>query len=290
MFFYNLLVGTILVFIHLLLLSFGFYGWTCTGIELQVYTQVMQINLLPGGLYDELIFEALELGEKGILSTLFFGVAYLLYNNFRLKQVTQRQLISMREAELNYLKSQTNPHFLFNTLNNIYVLATEKSDIAPDAILRLSKILRFMIYETGSKFITIEQELEIIKDYITLEKLRYDESLTVSFDFNIQDMQARIRPLLLIPLIENAFKHGVSENIGEPFVNIKLSQEGQQLTLVVHNSSEQLDKNDKKGSIGLANLKRQLQLLYSDYVLTIQEGETMFTVTLRINLTSDLYD
>jgi len=287
--FYNILIGFVLVFLHLVLLSFGLYGWTQIGIRLQVYTSLREITLMAGGLYDKMIVEAIILAESGVASSVFFGIAYLLYNNFRLKLITQQQQTAMREAELTYLKSQTNPHFLFNTLNNIYVLATEKSESAPDSILRLSKILRFMLYETGSKFITIEQELEIITDYIALEKLRYDDTLNVSLTCDIPDTAVQIHPLLLIPLIENAFKHGVSEDIGEPFIDIKLGITGHQLLLVVKNSSEK-PEGDVKENIGLANLKRQLQLLYADYALSVEQEETVFTVTLKINLTSDIYD
>lgn len=125
---------------------------------------------------------------------------------------------------MNYLKSQTNPHFLFNTLNNIYSLARDKSDLAPESILRLSKILRFMLYETGGDYICIDQEIKIISDYIALEKLRYDDSLRVSFQQAV-DLKQPLPPLLLIPLVENAFKHGVSETIHQPFVEIHLFRE-----------------------------------------------------------------
>ena len=157
------------------------------------------------------------------MSVFFFGVIRHIYNYVKLKKAAQQLRIEKQEAELNYLKSQTNPHFLFNTLNNIYSLARDKSDLAPESILRLSKILRFMLYETGGNFIAIEQELKIISDYIALEKLRYDESLRINFNHDIEDMKQALPPLLLIPLVENAFKHGVSETRGHPFVDIHLS-------------------------------------------------------------------
>jgi LytS/YehU family sensor histidine kinase len=136
----------------------------------------------------------------------FLGVTRHIFNYIKLKQATQQLLIEKQVAELNYLKSQTNPHFLFNTLNNIYSLARDKSDLAPESILRLSKILRFMLYETSGKYIPIEQEIKIISDYIALEKLRYDDSLLINFNYDIEDMKQAMPPLLLIPLVENAFK------------------------------------------------------------------------------------
>ncbi|MGZ8524075.1 MAG: sensor histidine kinase [Chitinophagaceae bacterium] len=287
---YNILIGILLVSLYLVLLSFGLYGWTYLGKVLHVYTSLRQSILMPGGFYNEMMYDVSYLAEAGIASAFFFGIANLLYNNFRLKLITQQQQTQMRESELNYLKSQTNPHFLFNTLNNIYVLATDKSDIAPESILRLSKILRFMLYETGARFISIEQELEIIRDYIALEKLRYDDSLNINFECEIEDLKFPLRPLLLIPLIENAFKHGVSEDIGQPFVTIYLRVTGKQLLLIVKNSIENPEKGSVKENIGLANLRRQLQLLYTDYELSVEQGETMFTATLKINFASDVYD
>jgi two-component system, LytTR family, sensor kinase len=195
--------------------------------------------------------------------------------------------IEKQEAELNYLKSQTNPHFLFNTLNNIYSLARDKSDLAPESILRLSKILRFMLYETSGAYIAIEKELKIIDDYIALEKLRYDDSLRVNFNHDIEDMKQALPPLLLIPLVENAFKHGVSETRNLPFVDIHLSLNNRQLIFIVKNSAESFgEERTVKENIGLSNLRRQLQLLYTDYDLSFKQAASVFTTTLKINLAS----
>src|SRR4029077_7996222 len=169
-------------------------------------------------------------------SIFFFGTIRHVYNYVKLRQAAQQLRIEKQAAELNYVRSQTNPHFLFNTLNNIYSLARDKSDLAPESILRLSKILRFMLYETSGEYIAIEQELKIISDYIALEKLRYDESLHINFNYDIEDMKQAIPPLLLIPLVENAFKHGVSETRDRPFVDIHLSVNKRQLAFVVKNS------------------------------------------------------
>src|SRR4029079_11824439 len=108
-------------------------------------------------------------------------------------------------------------------------------DLAPESILRLSKILRFMLYETSGAYISIEQELKIITDYIDLEKLRYDESLRINFNYNVEDMKQALPPLLLIPLVENAFKHGASETRGQAFVDIHLTVLSRELTFIVKN-------------------------------------------------------
>jgi LytS/YehU family sensor histidine kinase len=220
-------------------------------------------------------------------SVFFIGIARLVYNNITLKQAAQQLKIEKKEAELNYLKSQTNPHFLFNTLNNIYSLTRDKSNLAPESILRLSKILRFMLYEAGGDYISIEQELKIVTDYIELEKLRYDESLRINFNHDVEDMKQALPPLLLIPLVENAFKHGVSETRGQPFADIHLSVKNRRLTFIVKNSTEILPgERTVKENIGLSNLRRQLELLYTDYNLSVQHGDSVFTAILKINLAS----
>jgi len=220
-------------------------------------------------------------------SVFFFGIIRHIYNYIKLRQATQQLRIEKQEAELNYLKSQTNPHFLFNTLNNIYSLARDKSDLAPESILRLSKILRYMLYEASGTYIAIEQELKIISDYIALEQLRYDESLRINFNYDIEDMKQALPPLLLMPLVENAFKHGVSETRDHPFVDIHLSVKQRQLAFVVKNSSESFSaERTVKENIGLSNLRRQLELLYKVYSLSVQQGDGSFTAVLKINLAS----
>jgi LytS/YehU family sensor histidine kinase len=188
---------------------------------------------------------------------------------------------------LNYLKSQINPHFLFNTLNNIYSLARDKSDLAPESILRLSKILGFLLYEASGAYIAIEQELKIISDYIALEKLRYDDSLRINFNHDIEDMKQALPTLLLIPLVENAFKHGVSETRNQPFVDIHLSVNKRQVAFFVKNSTEKFpEERSIKENIVLSNLRRKLELLYKDFNLSVQQGESVFSTTLKINLAS----
>lgn len=275
----SILIGLLLIIIHLLLYAFGLYGWRELGVLLHLYTPT-QIFAKP---CDAVQF---FMGYS-MASLFFFGIIRHIYNYIKLKQAEQKLRIEKQEAELNYLKSQTNPHFLFNTLNNIYSLTRDKSDLAPESILRLSKILRFMLYETGGNYIAIEQEIKIISDYIALEKLRYDESLHVNFNYDIEDMKQAIPPLLLIPLVENAFKHGVSETRDTPFVDIHLSLKQRQLNFTVKNSTEAVaESKTVKENIGLSNLRRQLELLYKDFSLSVQPGEGEFTAVLKINLTS----
>lgn len=276
---YNIVLGILLLWLHLLLYSYGSYIWRLLGIQLHVYTPLREFATLGKALENQMAY------STG--SVFFFAIIRHIYNYVKLRQATQQLRIEKQEAELNYLKSQTNPHFLFNTLNNIYALARDKSDLAPESILRLSKILRYMLYETTGAYIAIEQELKIISDYISLEQLRYDTSLNINFNYNVEDMKQALPPLLLIPLVENAFKHGVSETRGRPFVDIHLSIKQRQLFFVVKNSAEALSTaGNVKENIGLSNLRRQLELLYKEYALSIAHDVATFTAILKINLAS----
>jgi two-component system LytT family sensor kinase len=269
----------LLIAAQVFIFTVGLYAWRALGIRLGIHT--------PYIIYPSTHKTMEAMFSAGMTSLFFFGIIRHIYGHIKLRQAAQQLRIEKQQAELNYLKSQTNPHFLFNTLNNIYSLARDKSDLAPESVLRLSKILRFMLYETSGDYIAIEQELKIISDYIALESLRYDESLLVNFNHDIEDMRQALPPLLLIPLVENAFKHGVSETRNRPFVDIHLSVNQRQLKFVVKNSTEaEKDEVVLKENIGLSNLRRQLELLYKDYNLSVQQGDYVFTATLKINLAS----
>ncbi len=275
----RILFSIFLLIVQIFLFSLGLYAWRQLGILLHIHTSFVTYTSCSHGVGDQF--------GKSIFAVLFFGILRHIYNYRKLRLDTQQLKIKKQEAELNYLKSQTNPHFLFNTLNNIYSLSRDKSDLAPESILRLSKILRYMLYETGGEYIAIEQELKIISDYIALEKLRYDESLLINFNYDIEDMKQAIPPLLLIPLVENAFKHGAAETRSMPFVEIHLSIKNRLLGFFVKNSVDgQPAGEGVRENIGLSNLRRQLELLYSDYDLSVQQAESVFTAVLKINLAS----
>ena len=218
---------------------------------------------------------------------LYISMIRHFYRYTQLKSTAKKLQLAKQAAELNYLKSQTNPHFLFNTLNNIYALALQKSDRTASSVMQLSKILRFMLYETNTPLIPIEKEVQIIQDYISLEKLRYDEQLTIRFDIDIQQPSTRIPPLLLIPLVENAFKHGSAETIEAPFVQIRLTVYNDQLNFDVQNSTGDSSPDEPiKENIGLSNIRRQLELLYTDYKLAYKKEGTVFKAHLYLNTKS----
>lgn len=221
-----------------------------------------------------------------------FAVFKLFFDYTQLKYEGQKARLEKKQAELLFLKSQINPHFLFNTLNNIYSLSQYQPQLVSESVLRLSKILRYLLYETGNEFITIEKEIKILADYIDLEKLRYNETVTIDFNYEIKDFSETIPPLLLLPLVENAFKHGVSISRGKRFVDVKCVLQERKLHFVVKNSipiaigNSTPDYEETKDHIGLSNLRRRLDLLYKDFELVTEQKDSIFTAMLKINLSN----
>ncbi len=204
----------------------------------------------------------------------------------RRAKVEQILIREKLETELKYLRNQTNPHFLFNTLNNIYALARKKSEQTPDAVMKLSKLLRFMLYDTAKPLISIDDEIRMLEDYIDLEKIRYNGKLTVSFLKEISDEQELISPLLLLPFIENAFKHGASESRFMSFIHVEMKLHDGILKFSVKNSKENKGCKCAGATIGLNNVKRQLELLYIEYDMQVLNETSVFIVLLTINLKS----
>jgi len=190
------------------------------------------------------------------------------------------------ETELKFLRTQTNPHFLFNTLNNIYALSRKKSDKTPEVVMKLSELLSFMLYESGKETITVAEEIRMMEDYIELEKIRYNERLSVEMHKHIDDGNQRIAPLLLLPLVENAFKHGASETRFDSFVHINIGLSHSYLNFSIENSVEDGREKRSNGSIGLNNIKRQLELMYAVHEMKVEERDDIYKVNIGINLDS----
>ncbi len=186
------------------------------------------------------------------------------------------------EAELKLLKSQIHPHFLFNTLNNLYALALEKSDKAPDIVIKLSSLLNYMLYECNVERVPLEKELAYIRDYVSLEKIRYGEILDLSFEISGSTDDYQIAPLVLIPFVENSFKHGASQESFKPYVHLNIWIRDGKFTLKLENSvakERSSDRADYTSGIGLRNVKRRLDIIYKDrYELTITEDESYLVV------------
>jgi two-component system LytT family sensor kinase len=204
----------------------------------------------------------------------------------------EKELIREKlSSELDFLRAQTNPHFLFNTLNNLYGLARKKSEKTPDAVLMLSKIMRFMLYDCRSPRIPVSGESKVIRDYIELEKLRYNDRLTVHFEENLDAPSALIAPLLLLPFVENSFKHGAHSSTDAAEIKVRLTLKNNQLDFSVENTFDEEEgfKKDLSASgIGLRNERRQLELLYPGcHELTISDENGWYKAHLQINLAQD---
>lgn len=193
------------------------------------------------------------------------------------------------ETELIQLRNQVHPHFLFNTLNTLYALIIKKSNTAETAVLKLSRLMRYMLYEANTPKVSLTKEIEYLKNYIDLEKLRFDDSIDISFNSE-SDKDYKISPFLLIPFVENAFKHGTSSS-KRSWIIINIFTRKKELVLQVENSkfSGTNTKHDSIGGIGFNNVKKRLQLLYPDqYTLKIKDNELSYEIILKLNLAKNL--
>ncbi|MEJ7823487.1 MAG: histidine kinase [Chitinophagaceae bacterium] len=187
-------------------------------------------------------------------------------------------------AELQLLKAQVHPHFLFNTLNNIYSFSLKKSPKTPGLILKLSSLLSYMLYDCKAAEVSLEKELEIMKNYIDLEKERYGNEIEISLSIDGDVKDKYIAPLLLLPFLENAFKHGTSEQLENPWLSVDVNVNKYTLNCKILNSKNEFVKVSENG-IGIENVKKRLEFLYpATHELNITDEKDFFVVSLSINL------
>ena len=219
----------------------------------------------------------------------FYMAAVIIYFTEQSAKTEKRRREEEQErtrAELAYLKQQINPHFLFNTLNAIYSYTIGVSDEASDAVLKLSSILRYMLYETHRDRVPLPDELAMMTDYIELQRLRTTEKTDIEVVVSGNPTPYRIEPMLLIPIIENAFKYGV-DSVEPSFVRITIAIEGHRFTFRIANRVVRRREEDRDHSgIGIKNIRRRLELIYGpgNYELSAGEKDGIFTVTLQIDL------
>jgi sensor histidine kinase YesM len=212
------------------------------------------------------------------------GAAKLLKGRLTTQQRLQELSREKQAAELNFLKAQFNPHFLFNTLNNLYGMARKDAQETAPSILQLSNLMRYILQECQEPAIPIYKEIKVVEDFIDLQKLRYGGRLQVRFQQQVEDQSQMIAPLILLPFVENAFKHGAGESRFDFIIDMKLVQTSQLLHFYIQNPVESTAE-EGKGGTGLQNVSRQLQLAYgSRHELNIQPLSGLFTVSLSINL------
>jgi two-component system LytT family sensor kinase len=219
-----------------------------------------------------------------IIRCLFLSGFFVVISSWFSNESVQRNLESeKKDMELQFLKSQLNPHFLFNSLNNIYSLAYQKSDKTADAILKLSEIMRYMIYESNDSWVALSKEVEYLQSYIELQKLRFKDGAAVELTLNGEIDAQHVVPLILISFVENAFKHGVANDPTDP-IRINIIANQKILHFSITNKKSKTNK-DAMGGVGLNNVERRLQLLYPDrYKLNIVNSATHYTSELMLDI------
>jgi len=204
--------------------------------------------------------------------------------NLKYAQVEREKL----EAELNALKSQLNPHFLFNCLNNIYSLALTRSPQTPEIILKLSDMMRYVLYESRENFIPVKKEIEFLTNFIELQKIRLNDKIDIRCDIEGEIPDKKIIPLIFEPFIDNAFKHGLRNPAPLPFIHVSIQFEGEimRYTVINNHSSLQILSENKNSGIGLQNIQRRLAYLYNtnEYKYEVNKTIDKFTIRLDVKL------
>lgn len=203
------------------------------------------------------------------------------------KQLNKRLLMKNNhiQMQLTSLRSQINPHFLFNSLNVIYALALDKKDETQNAIIQLSDILRYVIYDSSSKKNSLQDEITLLKNYINFNKLRTQNIKNVKLHISVEDNNFMLYPMLLLPLVENSFKHSITNNANNSFINIKLKQEKGDFEFYIENNKSTKEESipNKYSGIGLKNIKDSLKLIYpEEHKFIITENEKIFKVSLSL--------
>ncbi|MBK8278990.1 MAG: sensor histidine kinase [Saprospiraceae bacterium] len=207
------------------------------------------------------------------------------------QQQTMRDLETQNmQSELKFLKAQINPHFLFNTLNSLYALTIKKSDQAPEIVIKLSEMMRYMLYECNERRVSLEKEVNYIQNYLDLEALRQSNLVDIDFKVNGKVDHLKIAPLVFIPFLENSFKHGVNHQLSDAYVYVTLNVSANKIDFIIENSKSSglpviLPK--PQGGIGLINVRRRLELIYpGEHSIDIDDQHQAYTVHLSLNLDS----
>lgn len=228
-------------------------------------TFLNKFGLFIAGIIIIFFFATLVSDEASIIAWAVTSILVML-TIFLIERIKQKRTLDIikaekANAELTLLKAQISPHFFFNTLNNLYSLALKKSDETPEVILKLSEIMRYTIYRAREPFVTVEEEINYLKNYLDIQSIRFNDNVPIDFKVIIKNKKQKIAPLLLIILIENAFKHGVEILRKDAHLSITLKDYQKGLYFEVINNFDIDSRRDPPG-IGLRNLKKRLELLY----------------------------
>ena len=273
---YLVFVGTIICWL--------FVGWYLSVYYLRyIDAPVLDLMHMPHG--DDYAWQCFlcVLTTAACFNSLSLGKQWLL----KQKEFLQAQQ-EKTTAELQLLKAQVHPHFLFNTLNNIYSFSLDRSPKTPGLILKLSSLLSYMLYDCKAEEVRLEKEVEIMKNYIDLEKERYGDTIEISWNAEGDIRDNFISPLLMLPFLENAFKHGASEQIEKPWMGVDISAANNILKFKIANSKNEYIAHSHHG-IGINNVKKRLELLYSGkHELKINDEGDFFSVSLMVKLSGNL--
>ena len=295
-------IGTAYFFNYYLIPRFLFNKKIKTFILLSVYALIASFYVISLTIFPFLIVNTTELNfatlDKsfldiyflivGIYTAVLFAILIKLIKNSYERQHLHLQLLKEKTAaELEALKSQINPHFLFNTLNNIYTLALKKSNQTPDVVLKLSEMLDYMLYECNTNQVLLKKEIKLIENYLYLQQIRYEKRLKINFHVKGESSHHKISPMMLLPFIENSFKHGVGKQRNDAWIKIDLIIRSNTIEFQVKNSKaiNLIDEKKKNsGGIGLSNVRKRLGLIYrNNYELDIISKDNEYSVLLKLN-------
>ncbi len=240
------------------------------------------------GWNEERPFYALYLGSllTSFMTNMLFCSLRFINEHYRMAQEHAKLKQAHLEDELRMLRSQINPHLMFNVLNHIHILLKKDTDKADDLLVRYADVLRYQLYEANRETVSLAKEVDYLKDVIDVESVRWGAELSVDCSWKVEDGTLEISPLLLIPFVENAFKHVSRPSYGMGYVHISLDQSGNTLRFTVENSrSEQAPRKKNASGLGLENARKRLNILYpGKHELMIQKTDTVYTTTLIIAL------
>lgn len=253
---------------------------------IQSFYDYFLYGFVVGPMYDSNLLESISYNFFSALWYLGLMLALKLSLDWYGQQLLiQRITVEKLNAEVDFLRAQVNPHFLFNILNNLYALTLKKSELAPDVVLKLSSMMEYMLYDSNDDKVMLDKELNYLNAYMELERLRFNGGSTISLNIDHTPASQKIAPLLLLPLVENAFKHGLSKQTDGGWLKVNVGVSGSTLTAVVENAKPAITSTTGKGGIGLSNLRKRLELLYPDaHRLQIEESAQTYKVTLLIEL------
>lgn len=272
-----------------------------------VYGLFFLVSLFLFGLFNQLLFDRLIdfiLPEYYFISyydyvdllkffLVFLVISTLLHLSkewFELNENKQKMILLEKEkidAELKALSNQVNPHFLFNSLNVLYSLAIKNEKETPEAIIKLSDILRYVIYESNRETVELQNEITLINNFIDLQKYRTSPDANIQFFVEIENEKFSVAPMLFLPLVENSYKHGIKGDVGKTFIQLKLIQKGNEVEFQIENNkgvSGEPEKN-QSGGVGLNNIRSRLELIYPEnYTFEVKDGKDLFSVKLMFKI------